>query len=91
MALASCCETSSGKVDLFNLWLDSNRCWDTVEVEVERKVMLKNRAKKGFEAIQGKVLKTRLTPEKYEAVVASRKTTGMYYEDDDFPGDDDDS
>ena len=60
-------------------------------MEVQRKTMLKNRAKKGFEAVQGKVLKERLTPEKFTAVVAARKSTGMYYEDDDFPGDDDDS
>lgn len=91
MALASYCETSSGKLDLFNLWCDSSRCWDAVKVEAERKTMLKNRSKKGFEAIQGKVLKERLTAEKFAQIVASRKSTGVYYEDDDFPGDDDDS
>jgi hypothetical protein len=32
----------------------------------------------------------RLTPEKFEKLVSSRKASGMYYEDEDFPNDDDD-
>ncbi len=89
VALASYCETSSGKLDLFNLWCDSDRDWDSVKLEVERRAELKNTTKKGFEAIQGKELRQKLTPEKFTQLVASRRASGMFYEDEDFPGDED--
>ena len=89
VSLASYCETSSGKVDLFNLWCDSSRDWDSVKVEVERRTELRNKTKKGFEAVQGKVLRQKLTESKFSQLVASRRASGMFYEDEDFPGDED--
>ena len=44
---------------------------------------------KGWKAEQGKVLKQRYSPEKWKTILASRKQSGLYYEDPDFPGDDD--
>ena len=89
VSLASYCETSSGKLDLFNLWCDSDRDWDAVKLESERRTELKNKTKKGFEAIQGKVLREKLTAAKFAQLVASRRASGMFYEDEDFPGDED--
>ena len=46
-------------------------------------------ATRGWKAEQGKVLKQRYSPEKWQTILASRKQSGLYYEDPDFPGDDD--
>lgn len=48
--------------------------------------------KKGWEAAQGKELRKRFEDdEKFKKLIASRKSSGMYDEDEDFPGDDDES
>lgn len=59
-------------------------------MEVERVQKQRNESSRGWVAEQGKVLKTRYTAEKWEQVKASRKKAGLYYECEDFPGDDDD-
>eukprot|EP00435_Cladocopium_sp_Y103_P028895 s2438_g7.t1 len=82
---------TSNKKELFNLWLDSNQDWEQCRLSVERKHQQRNIASRGWVAKQGKELKKQYTPEKWESVKASRKNAGLYYEDDDFPGDDDDT
>ena len=56
---------------------------------MERRTELRNKTKKGFEAVQGKVLRQKLTESKFSQLVASRRASGMFYEDEDFPGDED--
>lgn len=90
VSLSSYTESNSSKLDLFNMWCDANRNWDEVKLQVQRKVEATNRAKRGWEAVQGKVLKDRLAPEKFDKLIASRKAFGMFYEDEDFPNDVDD-
>lgn len=80
----------TNKTELFNLWVDSGKNWNEVQLRVTRSVEARNTASRGWEAIQGKTLRERLTPEKFEKLVSSRKASGMYYEDEDFPNDDDD-
>jgi len=82
---------NSSKKELFNLWLDSSQDWEQCRLVVERKQQQRNIASRGWTAKQGKELKTQYTPEKWEAVKASRRTAGLFYEDEDFPGDEDDA
>lgn len=81
----------SNRSDLFNLWVDSNQDWRKVELKVQRSVENENTATKGWEAVQGKVLREKFTEEKYQKLINARKASNLWYEDDDFPGDDDDS
>ena len=82
---------TTNKIELFNFWLDSGRDWQSCVLKVERTVEAKNRATKGWEAVQGKDLRKQYTTkEKFDKVVEARKSAGLYYEDDDFPGDIDD-
>ena len=81
----------SSKQELFNLWLDSGKDWEECQLQVERKHQQRHIATRGWTAKQGKDLKKIYSAEKWETVKASRKAQGLYYEDEDFPGDDDDS
>ena len=81
----------SSKQELFSLWLDHNKDWGACSLEIERRQEQQNVAKRGWQAVQGKVLKSRYSQEKWQHILASRKAAGLYYEDEDFPGDDDDS
>ena len=60
---------------------------------LERRNTMRNQSVKGYEAVQGKELRKRFAdnPEKFDRLIAQRKSTGMFYQDEDFPGDDDDS
>ena len=89
MALSEVFQTQ--KVELFNWWLDSGRDWDKVQMIVKRVAEGRNTATKGWQAVQGKVLKTQLSEEKFKKLVASRLQSGLYYEDEDFPDDTDES
>lgn len=82
---------NSNRLELFNIWCDSDHDWQKTEVKVKRTIEERSRATKGWQAIQGKVLKTQLSAEKYEKLINSRKSTGLFYEDEDFPGDDEES
>ena len=75
------------------MWMDSGKDWAETTMTLERKNKLKNQSVKGYEAIQGKELRKRFADDsaKFDRLVAQRKLTGMYYEDDDFPNDDDES
>ena len=50
-----------------------------------------NTASRGWEAQQGKTLKTMYSETKYASLIAARKSAGLWYEDEDFPGDDDET
>eukprot|EP00435_Cladocopium_sp_Y103_P061461 s1366_g23.t1 len=80
----------TNKTDLFNFWMDSGKNWNEVQLKVNRSVEAKNTASKGWEAVQGKTLRERYTEEKFDRLVAARKAAGLFYEDEDFPGDEDD-
>ena len=81
----------SNKVELFNLWLDNEKDWDTTKIQVERIQSQSNEAKKGWYSIQGKELKQKYSPEKAKSIIASRVQNSLYYDCDDFPGDEDDT
>lgn len=82
--------SAAGRKDLFNMWLDANQDWKACQLLLERKQEQVNTASRGWEAKQGKTLKEMYSKEKYESLVASRKQAGLWYEDEDFPGDDED-
>ena len=90
IALSEFATSHANKVDLFNMWLGSGKDWSQCELLVKRKQEKKNEGVKGWEAIQGRVLKTRYTTEKWEKLKESRKSSGLWYPDQDFPDDDDD-
>lgn len=89
MALSEVFQTQ--KVELFNWWLDSGRDWDKVQMIVKRVAEGRNTSTKGWHAVQGKQLRTQLTQEKFDKLVASRMQSGLYYQDEDFPDDTDES
>ena len=79
----------SQKQDLFGLWLDSQQDWQKCALEVERRQTQENISTRGWRAEQGKTIKQRYSQEKYEALCKTRISQGLYYEDPDFPGDQD--
>ena len=76
----------SNRVELFNLWLDENKSWDAVALSVERIHKQQNESKRGWITIQGKELKKSHEPAKLEKLIQLRKSSGMWYESEDFPG-----
>ena len=83
--------TNQNKVELFNMWLDCGRDWSQCALTLERKMEKKNEGSKGWEAVQGKTLRAKYDEDKFAALVKSRKASGLWYADDDFPDDDDDA
>lgn len=81
----------SNRIDCFNMWLDCDKNWDKVQLEVERLHAQETEAKQGVIAVQGKTIKQTHSSEKATAIIAARKTTGMWYESEDFPGDEDET
>ena len=75
------------KHELFNLWLDNGMDWDKVTCHVEREQATKNLSRKQWTAIQAKVLKEKLTPERFEEIIKKRMDAGLFYKDDDYPND----
>jgi len=75
------------KHELFNLWMDNGMDWDKVTCHVEREQACKNVSRKQWTAVQSKVLKQQLTPERYEDIIKKRMDAGLYYKDDDYPND----
>ena len=71
--------------------MDKGEDWGECKLHVEREIEQKNKSKKGWHAVQGKELRGKFNEEKFKKVVATRKAQGMYYEDDLFPGDDDEA
>ena len=81
---------TSNKQELFSIWLDQDRDWNACTLEVERRQESQNVSKRGWKAVQGKELKAKYSEEKWQKVLQARKAAGLFYEDEDFPGDDDD-
>ena len=82
---------ASSKVELFNFWLDSSKSWDGCQLLVKRATENKNSSLRGWEAIQGKTLRDRLSKDKFEKIAKARQEAGLFYEDEDFPGDTDET
>ena len=79
------------KVELFNMWLNSNKSWDQTTLMVRRSMECRNTTTKGWEAVQGKTLKGKYSEAKFQQIVKSRRESGLFYEDEDFPNDDDET
>lgn len=77
----------SNKVELFNLWLDSNQSWDATVVKVDRIVSQTNESKKGWISVRGKKIIEEFGEEKGNQIIQSRTASGLYYNCDDFPED----
>ena len=71
------------------MWLDSGKNWDAVCLSVQRIHSQKNESSRGWVTVQGKELAKTHTPEKLKQLIQTRKDTGMWFESEDFPGDDD--
>ena len=81
---------SSNRLELFNMWLDCQKNWDNLVLQVERKHEQIHAAKSGWVAMQGRDIKAKLGEEKAAQVIKSRTEAGLYYEDADFPECEDD-
>lgn len=81
----------SNKVELFNLWLDSNRDWESTTLKVERLQQQVNQSSRGWISVKGKDIVVQYGKEKGEQIIQSRTTSGLYYDDEDFPNDIDDA
>lgn len=79
----------NNRTDCFNIWLDSDKNWDSVKLHVDRLHAAQTKSKRGFIAIQGKDLKKTHTEQKALAIISARKASGMWYASEDFEDDDD--
>ena len=80
----------TNKVQLFGLWLDSDRDWKETEAAVQRMSRTDNMTRSQWQAVQGKELRKAYSEAKFIALIQKRKAAGLYYVDSDFPEDDDD-
>ena len=71
------------------MWLDYDKSWDRVELEVQRRHEKKSTAKSGWTAVQGRDLVAKLGKDKASQIMSSRKAAGLFYPDADFPDCDD--
>ena len=78
---------ANSKVELFNFWLNSSKNWDACQLLVKRSTENKNSNLRGWEAVQGKTLRDRYSQDKFDRIVKARQDAGLFYEDEDFPGD----
>ena len=81
----------SNKVELFNVWLDSEKSWDAVKLHVDRVYAQVNQSTRGYISVKGRDLKKQYGEEKGQQLMDTRKASGWWYADDDFPTDPDDS
>lgn len=83
-------QNAANKTCLFGMWLDSGKDWNQCSLTLERTLKQKNESEKGWCAVQGRELKKKYegNPKKYQKLVESRKKSGLWYPDDDFPDDD---
>ena len=78
------------KQDLFSSWLDCGQSWDKVLLDVERKQETLNLSRSEMTAVKAKDIKKTMSKEKFDKLWASRKSSGLYYIDKDFPDDEED-
>lgn len=83
--------SQSNKLECFNLWLDSDKSWDAIKLHVDRIHQQENCSKRGWVSVQGRDIRAKYPEDKANQLIASRKQEGLYYEDPDFPGDDDET
>lgn len=76
-----------GKQELFELWLDGDRSWGEVELQVERRSEQKNLARKQWQAVKGRDILEERGQDKFEAIRKKREEQGLHYPDPDFPQD----
>ena len=79
----------NSKLECFNMWLDCGKSWDAVALQVKRKHEEETESSRGWIAKQGRTLKEEKGAEKAAKIMQARRNAGMYYEDEDFPGDED--
>ena len=79
------------KNDLFGLWLDCEEDWDACVIEVERSQESSSLSRKQWTAVQVKELRKTMPEAKLIELVAKRKEAGLYYNDDDWPEDGEES
>jgi hypothetical protein len=78
-------------LELFNIWMNTGCSWDSCCLEVERLQTTKNQTIRGWRAVQGKELRPKYTEDKFNKLISARRDAGLFYEDQDFPGDIDES
>ena len=79
------------KQDLFQTWMECGKSWDKVAMKVDRSVTQKNRSLSGWIAKQVKTLKEDYNdPDKLQKLLKNRIDSGLFYNDADFPDDEND-
>jgi len=81
----------NNRIDCFNMWLDYDKDWDRVSLAVERLHRQETESKQGLVAVQGKTIKQTHSLEKAESIMESRKSSGLWYQSEDFPDDPDEA
>ncbi len=71
--------------------MDSDKDWEQTQLQVERIQSQTNEAKKGWIGVQGKTIKSQYGEEKAKTIINARTASGLYYNDDLFPEDEDDT
>lgn len=76
---------NTNRLELFNMWLDYDKSWDAVTLAVERVHQTKQKSTTGMIAVKGKNLRKEYSDEQVEKLIKSRKESGLWYADTDFP------
>lgn len=79
------------KNEMFTFWVDSGRNWSETQLYAERIHQEQTEAERGFDSMRGKDIKVKYGADKGQKLINARKTQGWWYEDPDFPGDEDDA
>ena len=79
------------KQDLFQTWMESGKDWDRVVLTVNRTNKQRNISESGWKAEQGKTIKENWKgdQQKLKQLLKSRVDSGLFYDDPDFPDDED--
>lgn len=73
------------------MWLDYDKSWDATTLAVERHHQTKQKSTTGMVAVKGKNLKKEYNDEQVQQLIKSRKESGLWYADTDFPDCEDDA
>ncbi|CAJ1399311.1 unnamed protein product [Effrenium voratum] len=85
ISLASVYQTNKG--DLFEKWLEGNKDWGQAELLVQRSASNTNLNRKQWQAVKGRTLKEDYGEEKARKLMELRRSSGLWYADEDFPDD----
>ena len=72
---------------LFNAWCDANRNWDECKLIMERTQKNSTEGLSGWVAVKGRDLVKEYGEAKAETLMSKRYSSGLYYDDEDFPDD----